>query len=187
MLSWRQSPNSPNFLAKLPSAGTLALIEESAIDRQPSPASSRSLLTKLLGGSVRALILASAVCAGVWLGIRPHGLNARSPLASRLNETVPKQRSVCSRMKTAANSDIPPGYALVNIRRIGEGCFAFLKADNMRAPPALALGGGVADVFGPNGSLKLRFSAIERPNGQWELLEYRRLPVDDALRLKVQR
>jgi hypothetical protein len=93
---------------------------------------------------------------------------------------------MCSGIRAAADSDVPPDYTLLDIRRIGEDCFALLKADDTEASPALGLSGGVADVFGPDGRLTVRFYAIGRPNGQWELFEYRRLPIPDAARLKAQ-
>jgi hypothetical protein len=166
---------------ELSTTATQAALEENALKRQYPPASHRTLF----GGTVRASILASAVCAGVWLGILPHELDGRFSLASRRNQTVQMRPSLCSGIK-AAGSDVPPGYTLVDIRRIGDDCFALLKADDTDASPALGLGSGVADVFGPDGRLTVRFYAIARPNGQWELFEYRRLPVLDAVRLKAQ-
>jgi hypothetical protein len=88
-------------------------------------------------------------------------------------------------MRAAANSEVPAGYSLVDIRRIGGDCFALLKVEDPDASPSLGLDGGVADVFGPDGRLTMRFFAIGRANGRWELFEYRRLPMHNAMRLKA--
>jgi len=89
-------------------------------------------------------------------------------------------------MRAAASSDVPLGYTLVDIRRIGEDCFALFKADDTDTSPSLGFGGGAADVFGPDGHLTMRFFAIGAPNGQWKLFEYRRLLVHNAVRPKAQ-
>lgn len=142
-----------------------------------SPSSLRTLLTKVLEGTVCASILASAVYAGVWLGIRPHGCNRGPAPASRLTNTVQMRQAVRSAINVLADSNVAPNSTPPDFRRIG----ADTSATPERNDPA-ALGSGVADVFAPDGRLILRFSAIERPNGQWEVVEYHRLPVDDARR-----
>jgi len=89
-------------------------------------------------------------------------------------------------MRAAASSDVPLGYTLVDIRQIGENCFALFKANDTDTSPSLGFGGGAADVFGPDGHLTMRFFAIGAPNGQWKLFEYRRLLVHNAVRPKAQ-
>jgi hypothetical protein len=150
------------------------------------PSSRRTLLTEVTEGTLRACILASAVCMGVWLGMRPHRCNGQSPSASRRNRTVQMKSAACSGVEGVADSDVPPGYTLVNLTGIGGDCFAMFEAKDPNASPP-GLGSGVADVFGPDGRLTLRFSAITRPNGQSELVEYRRLPVGEMRWLKAQR
>ncbi len=97
------------------------------------------------------------------------------------------KHAVCGGIEVVGDSDVPPGYTLVDLARIGGDCFAMLEANAPAASPALGLGSGVADVFGPDGRLTLRFSAIARPNGKSKVVEYRRLPVGDAPRLNAQR
>ncbi len=97
------------------------------------------------------------------------------------------RRTVCGGIEVVVDSDVPPGYTLAGLTRIGGDCFAMFEANDPAGSPALGSGSGVADVFGPDGRLTLRFSTIEQPNGQWEVVEYRRLPVGDAAWLKPQR
>jgi hypothetical protein len=146
-----------------------------------------ALLTKSLEGTVRASILASAVGIGVWLGFRPHGLNGRSASASQPNQTVQMRSAACGRNEDVTDSGVPLGYTLVDLRRIGADCFALFKANDTGASPALGLGSGEADEFGPDGRLNLRFFAITRPNGQWQVFEYRRLPARVSLGFNPQR
>ena len=94
---------------------------------------------------------------------------------------------MCGGIEDVADSEVPPGYIPAGSTLIGGDCFAMFKANDPAAPPDLEPGSGVADVFGPDGRLALRFSTIERPNGHWEMVEYRRLPVSAALRLPSQR
>jgi hypothetical protein len=88
---------------------------------------------------------------------------------------------VCSGINAAADLDIPPDYSLIDVRPIGEACFALLKAPEMDLSPTLGTADGSVDVFGPDGRLSVRLVAIERSNGQWEILEYRRLPTSGAI------
>ena len=146
-----------------------------------SPSSLRTLLTKVLEGTVRASILASAVYAGVWLGIRPHGCNRGPAPSSRLANSVQMRQAVRSAINVLADSNVAPNSTPPDFRRIGADTSATPERNDPAVSPA-ALGSGVADVFAPDGRLILRFSAIERPNGQWEVVEYHRLPVDDTRR-----
>jgi hypothetical protein len=155
-----------------------AFIKQTAIERQCIRAAQRTLLTKVFIGAARVLILGSAVCTGIWLGIRPLEANVRPPLTLPGDHAVQMERSPCSEIKVDA-FEAPAGYSMVDIRRIGQDCFALLKAEDAEASPALGLSGGVADVFGRDGRLDVRFLALGRPNGRWELFEYRRLPVND--------
>jgi hypothetical protein len=90
--------------------------------------------------------------------------------------------SVCSGINAAADLDIPPDYSLIDVRPIGEACFALLKATETDPSPTLGTAGGSVDVFGPDGRLSVRLVAIERSNGQWEIFEYRRLPISGAIK-----
>ena len=94
---------------------------------------------------------------------------------------------MCDGFEAVAGSDVPPGYTLAGLTRIGGDCFAMFEADDPAILPALGSGSGVADVFGPDGRLTLRFSTVERPNGKWEEIEYRRLAVGDRPSLGAQR
>ncbi|HEY2106998.1 MAG TPA: hypothetical protein VGH29_14470 [Candidatus Binataceae bacterium] len=89
------------------------------------------------------------------------------------------RRLVCGGIRAFADSYLPPGYRLAGFTRIGEDCFAMLEADEPITSP-LGLGSGVADMFGADGRLTLRFSVIRRPDGHWEEVEYRRLPAAGA-------
>jgi hypothetical protein len=93
------------------------------------------------------------------------------------------RRVVCGGIKVLADSELPPGFMWAGFTGIGGDCFAMFEAKDPATSP-LGLGGGVADMFGPDGRLTLRFSVIKRPNGQWAEVEYRRLPVADAPWLK---
>lgn len=119
------------------------------------------------------------------MGFRSHSLNSRSPSASRPGHTVQMRSAACGGNKDVADSEVPLGYTLVDLRRIGEDCFALFKANDTGDSSALGLSSGEVDEFGPDGRLNLRFFAISRPNGQWELFEYRRLLVHNAVRLKA--
>jgi hypothetical protein len=156
---------------------THAGIEQNAVEKLRSRDLYRTLLSKLLGGTVRLLILASAACIGGWLGIGSHGSNGGLPLTARPSRPVEMRPSACSGIEVTAASDIPTGYAFVAIRRIGDDCFALLKAEDTDASPAFELNRGAADVFGKDGRLMERFFAVARANGQSEFFEYRRLPV----------
>ena len=141
-----------------------------------SRASQQTLSSSVFGGTVRVFILASAVCTGGWLGIRPHGLIERPRPAVLRSHAVPTRASRCSGNNFAAAEDIAPGYTLVDIRRIGEDCFALLRSRSTNTSRTAGTSGGMADVFGRDGRLMLRFLAIGQPNGDWEFFEYRRLP-----------
>jgi hypothetical protein len=152
-----------------------------------TPSPGRSLCSKVLEGTLRASILAGAMCIGVRLGIRPQAFNGRFSSASRANHYIQTRRSVCGGNEVAADSDVPPGYIPAGLTRIDGDCFAMFEANDAAASPAPEPGSGVADVFGPDGRLTLRFSTIQQPNGQWKMVEYRRLPVGDAPGLGSQR
>ncbi|MGO9059844.1 MAG: hypothetical protein ACLQU2_21065 [Candidatus Binataceae bacterium] len=141
-----------------------------------SRASQQTLFSSVFGSTVRVFILASAVCTGGWLGIRPYGLVERPGPAVFRSDAVPTRASRCGGNNSAAADDIPPGYTLVDIRRVGEDCFALLRSRSTNASRTAGASGGMADVFGRDGRLMLRFFAIGQPNGDWELFEYRRLP-----------
>jgi hypothetical protein len=89
---------------------------------------------------------------------------------------MPKHKSRCGEDNFAAAKDITPGYTLVDIRWIGEDCFALIKSRSTNTSRTAGTSGGMADVFGKDERLMLRFLAIGQPNGDWELVEYRRLP-----------
>jgi hypothetical protein len=160
-------------------------IKQAAIEMRCIRASQRTLHTKVVVGTVRLLILGSAICTGIWLGIRPLEAKVRPALTLPHSHPVQIKQSPCSGIKVDA-FQVPPGYALVNITPIGQDCFALLKAQDTEASSAFGLGGGVADVFGRDGRLVVRFFALGRPNGRWELFEYRRLPVDDFRQSRTQ-
>jgi hypothetical protein len=147
-------------------------IEKSSLSR----ASQNTLSSSVFGGTARAFILVSAICTGGWLGIRPDGLVERARPAVLHSHTVQTRVPQCSGNIFAAVDDIPPGYTLVDVRRIGEDCFALLKSISVKASRTAGTSGGMADVFGRDGRLMLRFFATGQPNGDWELFEYRRLP-----------
>jgi hypothetical protein len=134
---------------------------------------------------VRACILATAVGTGAWLGTRRHTVNFRPTRPSNRSQTVQMRPSVCSRINAAGDLDIPPDYSLIDVRPIGEACFALLKAAGTDPSPTLGTAGGSVDVFGPDGRLNVRLVAIERSNGQWEIFEYRRLLVSGAIKHKA--
>jgi hypothetical protein len=93
-------------------------IKQTAIERGSIRASQGTLLTKVLVGTVRLLILGSAVCTGIWLGIRPLEAKVRSALTLPDSHPVQIKQSPCSGIKVDA-FQVPPGYALVNITTIG--------------------------------------------------------------------
>jgi hypothetical protein len=94
--------------------------------------------------------------------------------------------AACGGNKGVADSEVPLGFTFVDLRRVGEDCFALFMTKDTDDSPTLGPSSGEADEFGPDGRLNLRFFAITRPNGQWELFEYRRLLVHSAVRLKAQ-
>ena len=134
---------------------------------------------------MRVCILATAVCTGAWLGIPGHTVNIRSaPLSSR-SRTVHMRRPACTEINAAADFDVPPDYTLIDVKPIGQDCFALLKADGTEVSPVPGPANGFADVFGPDGRLTERLFAIERSDGQWEVFEYRRLPSSGAIQYKA--
>ena len=161
------------------------VIAQNALDQNSSLASHDVLLIKVFGGAVRACILATAVGTGAWLGTRRHTVNVRPRRASSRSQTVQMTPSVCSGINAAAALDIPPDYSLIDVRPIGEACFALLKAAGTDPSPTLGTGGGSVNVFGPDGHLSVRLVAIERSNGQREIFEYRRLPISGAIKHKA--
>jgi hypothetical protein len=150
---------------------------------QNSDSFHRALVTKLFGMVAPICIMASSVCTGIWLGARIHRPNPASPPVSRHNQSVRMTASVCQGARAAASSEVPLGYSLIDVRRIGSDCFALLRADDSKGSPGLGLSMGTADVFGPDGRLMLRFFAIGRPDGRWDVFQYRRVQVHDGSRL----
>lgn len=142
------------------------------ISSSGASSSSCVLLIRVLDGALRASILASAVCTGVWLGARQHALKGGSSSASNRNQPIRMRRTGCGGMEVVGDSNIPSGYTAGLTRTAGDS-FAIPRANGPVASPPLEQGGGVAEVFGPDGRLTLRFSAIERPNGQWKMFEFR--------------
>jgi len=161
------------------------VIEQNVLDQKSSTASHHIPIIKVFGGAMRACILATAVATGAWLGTRPHTVNLRPTRAPSRSQTVQMTPSVCSGINAAANLDIPPDYSLVDVRPIGEACFALLKAPGLDLSPTPGTAGGSVDVFGPDGRLSERLVAIERSNGRWEIFEYRRLSTSSAIRHKA--
>ena len=119
------------------------------------------------------LALASAVWLGSWLGIRSHKLNAQLPVSAAHEH--PSRGNLCSGIRSVGAFEFPMGYDLIDVEPIGGHCFALFKGA-LDAQPTTGLSNGGADVFGKDGRLLERFFAVGRPNGQWELFEYRRLP-----------
>jgi hypothetical protein len=87
-----------------------------------SHASQQTLFSSVFGSTVRVFILASAVCTGGWLGIRPHGVVERTRPAVFRSDAVPTTASRCGGNNSAAADKIPPGCALVDITPIGQDC-----------------------------------------------------------------
>jgi len=158
------------------------VIEQNALDQKLSLAPHDPLLIKVFGGAVRACILATAIGTGAWLGTRPHTVNLSPTRASSRSQTGQRTPSECSGINATADLDVPPDYSLIGVRPIGEACFALLKAPGLDLSPTLSTAGGSVDVFGPDGRLSVRLVAIERSNGQWEIFEYRRLPISGAIK-----
>lgn len=137
-------------------------------------------LIKFARRTVRASVLAWVVCAGVWFGIRSGRENGPSQLALRPTQQLalrPTQNdhvkgAVCAGI-SVSDSDVPSGYIFIGLKRIDGDCFAMFKTNDTAAAPTV--GGGFADVSGPDGRLTLRFNAIALPSEQWEVIEYRRL------------
>ena len=159
--------------------------ERYALDQKSSLALHDPLLNKVVGNAMRACILATAVATGAWLGARPHTVNLRPTRAPSRSQTVQMTPSVCSGINATADPDIPPDYSLIDVRPIGEACFALLKAPGLDLSPTLGRAGGSVDVFGSDGRLSVRLVAIERSNGQWEIFEYWRLPISSAIKHKA--
>src|SRR5271166_790476 len=111
-------------------------------------ASQQTLFSSVFAGTTRVFILASAVCTGGWLGIRPHGLIERPRPAVLRSHAVATKASRCSGNNFAAGDDIPPGHTLVDTRRIGEDCFALLRSRSTSSSRNAGTSGGMADVFG---------------------------------------
>jgi hypothetical protein len=128
---------------------------------------------------VCASILAAAMFTGVWSSIQLHRLNGRSPSLSRQGQTVQTRSGKCTGIGISADCEIPPGYILVGLRRSNGDCFAILQAHDATSS-STGLGGGVAEVYGPDGHLLLRFAAIAVSNRGWEVLESRRLSLRQA-------
>jgi hypothetical protein len=152
--------------------------EQNLTVRPCAPASQRTVRKKAFGDTARMFVMALAVCTGGWLGIRPHGLKAEAALPAPRSQSVQTRPASCS---SGNMSEIPPGYTLVHTMRIGEDCFALLKAQDTYASPALGLSSGEADVYGRDGRVMVRFFALGRPDGKWELFQYRRLPARENL------
>ena len=161
------------------------VIEQNALDQKSSLSPHDPLLIKVFGGAVRACILTAAIGTGAWLGTRPNTVNLPPTRASSRSQTVQMTPSVCSGINAAADLDIPPDYSLIDVRPIGEACFALLKAPGLDLSPTLGRAGGSVDVFGSDGRLSVRLVAIERSNGQWEIFEYWRLPISSAIKHKA--
>jgi len=161
------------------------VIEQNALDQNSSLAPHDPLLIKIFGGAMRACILATAVATGAWLGTRPHTVDLRPTRAPSRSQPAQMTRSSCSGIDATGDLDIPPDYSLIDVRRIGEGCFALLKAAGTDTSPTLGGAGGSLDVFGPDGRLSERLVAVERSNGQWDIFEYQRLSTSSAIRHKA--
>ena len=125
--------------------------------------------------AVRASVLVLAVCAGVELGFRAQTLNAGPRELHQRDANRPG--SAMRRTKTNhENYVFPAGYTLLRTTRIDGESYAMLAATE----PSVAtsgLGAGVAEVFDPNGRLIMRFQVSERPDSQWDVIEYVRVPV----------
>jgi hypothetical protein len=156
------------------------------LDKQCGRAISRTLLAGVFVGTIYMLAQASAVFTGGWSDAGPRGLALRAPSIAHRSHSPRRRKSVCRGIKVARTSDLPPGYTLIYIRRLGKECFMLLKTEDGDASPAPGLGGGMADVFGRDGRLIERFFAIRKPNVSWQILEYRRLPVGGMQRARTQ-
>ena len=85
-----------------------------------------------------------------------------------------------SSAKILVDSDIPPDYSPIAVVRINGDLFQ--KVELRNAPRALTpgSGGGSAEVFDSNGRLLRRFTAVERANSTWKVVEYIRLSPPTA-------
>lgn len=116
---------------------------------------------------MRACMLSSVVCVGVWFGIRSGTKKGTYRMVSSPIRNDGEKNSLCSGA-SVSDSEVPSGYTLMGLKQIDGKCFAMLKAEDIGGVPAV--GGGVADVSGPDGRLAARFVAITLPNGQWEVM-----------------
>jgi len=79
--------------------------------------------------------------------------------------------------KILVDSNLPPDYSPIAVVRINGDLFE--KVELRNAPRAMTpgSGGGSAEVFDSNGRLLRRFTAVQRANSIWEVVEYIRLPA----------
>jgi hypothetical protein len=120
-------------------------------------------------------ILAGSICIGAWSSSLSFGLKVRSGWSYAQRQTVQTRSATCTGLKIPGDFRVPPGYILVGFRQNQGDCFAIFRVHHPASSLVVEPGGGVAEVFGPDGHLLLRFSAIAMSHGGWELIEYRRL------------
>src|ERR1700735_3684072 len=77
--------------------------------------------------------------------------------------------------KISIDADVSPGYAPIAVVRIGDQLFEKLVLQDSPQATASGPGGGFADVFDSDGRLLRRFTAVERLDSTWQIIQYVRL------------
>jgi hypothetical protein len=74
-----------------------------------------------------------------------------------------------------ADADVPPDYKPIAVVRLQDGLFEMLELQDAPSAEAPGPGGGYTDIFDGDGRLLRRYTAIERANSKWQIIEYVRL------------
>jgi hypothetical protein len=126
-----------------------------------------------MGMTARKLMVALAICIGVWAAIQARKITGPKVLDSEHRPIRNLRSTRPCRDERFSQLNAPLGYTFIGITELGKDCFATLISNDTSATPGS--GEGTADAIGPDGHLLMRFSVVEGPESEWRIVEYLRL------------